>query len=313
MALDHPTIAIIGSGAVGGYYGSRLAQAGHDVHFLLRGDYEVVRRHGWMIHSCEGDFSLTPDQFHAYNNPTQLPPADLVLVTLKATANDLLGPLISPILKPDTVVLTLQNGLGNEEYLADLFGPGRILGGLAFVCINRGQPGHIHHTDHGLIAIGEYKGPPTPRLRRLADIFNSSRIRCRMLNNLRYGRWEKLLWNIPFNGLGAAMDLTTDRLLASPAGIDLVRDIMKEVLAAARADGADLDPGLIEQKIDHTRTMQAYRTSMQIDRQAGRPMELDAIFGQPLRSAASHHVPMPLVQSIARLLFTLDNGKSSPD
>lgn len=313
MALDHPVIAIIGSGAVGGYYGGRLAQAGHGVHFLLRSDYEVVRRHGWNIHSCEGDFSLTPDQFHAYNDPAQMPQADLVLVTLKATANDQFQPLISPLLKDDTVLLTLQNGLGNEEYLADLFGTGRIIGGLAFVCINRGEPGHIHHTDHGLIAIGEYQGPPTPRLRRLAEIFNSSRIRCRILENLRYGRWEKLLWNIPFNGLGAALDLTTDRLLASQAGIDLVRDIMNEVLAVAHADGVGLDPRLIDQKIDHTRTMDAYRTSMQIDRQTGRPMELDAIFGRPLRLAHSHGVPMPLVRAIYRQLQLLDARTASPD
>jgi 2-dehydropantoate 2-reductase len=306
MSLDHPAIAIIGSGAVGGYYGSRLAQAGHDLHFLLRSDFDAVRANGWIIHSCDGDFSLTPDQFHAYNDPNRMPPADLVLVTLKATSNDQLGPLISPLLKDDTIILTLQNGLGNEEQLARLFGSHRIIGGLAFVCINRGQPGHIHHTDHGLIAIGEYQGPPTPRLRRLADIFNSSRIRCRILENLRYGRWEKLLWNIPFNGLGAAMDLTTDRLLASSAGIDLVRDIMKEVLAVAHADGVDLDPKLIDQKIDHTRTMQAYRTSMQIDRQTGRPMELDAIFGQPLRLAAAHNVPIPIVQLLARQLRTLE-------
>ncbi|MCC6422204.1 MAG: putative 2-dehydropantoate 2-reductase [Phycisphaerales bacterium] len=313
MSLDQPAIAIIGSGAVGGYYGSRLAQAGHDLHFLLRSDYDAVRTNGWTIHSCDGDFSLTPDQFHAYNDPTLMPKADLVLVTLKATANAQLGSLIRPLLKDDTLILTLQNGLGNEEQLADLYGQDRIIGGLAFVCINRGQPGHIHHTDHGLIAIGEYQGPPTDRVRRLAGMFNSSRIRCRILDNLRHGRWEKLLWNIPFNGLGAAMDTTTDRLLASPAGIELVRDIMKEVLAVAHADGVDLDPKLIEQKIDHTRTMQAYRTSMQIDRQTGRPMELDAILGQPLRVASAHHVPMPLVQMIARQLQALDNSQNYPD
>lgn len=306
MALDQPAIAIIGSGAVGGYYGARLAQAGHDVHFLLRGDYDAVRRHGWVIQSCDGDFALTPDQFHAYNNPAQMPPADLVLVALKATANDQFQPLIAPILKEDTVILTLQNGLGNEEQLAQLFGSQRIIGGLAFVCLNRTDPGHIHHIDHGLIAIGEYQGPPTPRLRRLAEIFNTSLIRCRVLESLLCGRWEKLIWNIPFNGLGAALDLPTDRLLASPAGIDLVRDIMREVLAAARAAGAQLADGLIEQKIDHTRSMGTYRTSMQVDRQTGRPMELEAIFGRPLRSADSHDIPMPLVRTIYRQLQVLD-------
>src|SRR5215217_5453592 len=119
-------IAIVGAGAVGAYYGGRLTQHGHDVHFLLRGDYSAVKQNGWMVRSCEGDFALPPQSVHAYDDPAKMPKADLVIVTLKTTANDQFDPLIRPLLKGDTTILTLQNGLGNEERLAQLFGPERI-------------------------------------------------------------------------------------------------------------------------------------------------------------------------------------------
>ena len=169
----------------------RLAQHGHQVHFLLRSDFDTVSRSGWVIESCEGDFTLGADQISVFNKPTDMPKVDLVIVTLKTTANGEFASLIAPILKDDTAILTLQNGLGNEEMLAGLFGAHRILGGLAFTCINRIAAGHIRHTAHGLIRLGEFGGGESDRAGRIAKIFNSSRIRCQVLKNLEQGRWEK--------------------------------------------------------------------------------------------------------------------------
>src|SRR5690554_2094210 len=140
-----PVIAVIGAGAIGAYYGGRLAHAGHAVHFLLRSDYEHVRAHGWTIRSCDGDFTLPAERLHVYHDPADMPRADLVLITLKTTANDQLPALVRPLLKEQTLLLTLQNGLGGDELLAETFGPQRVLGGLAFICANRGQPGEILH------------------------------------------------------------------------------------------------------------------------------------------------------------------------
>src|SRR4051794_1467096 len=210
---ERPVIAVVGTGAMGAYYGGRLAQHGHDVHFLLRGDFDAVRQRGWTIRSCDGDFTIPADQVRAYNDPSKMPRADLVLVTLKTTANDQFEPLIRPLVKDDTTILTIQNGLGNEERLAELFGAEKGIGGTAFVCINRIEPGVVHHICDGLISLGEFAGPAGERVQRIAAMLKTSGIPSRVLENLRYARWEKLVWNVPFNGLSAVLDQTTDLLI----------------------------------------------------------------------------------------------------
>ncbi|HLL89706.1 MAG TPA: 2-dehydropantoate 2-reductase N-terminal domain-containing protein, partial [Tepidisphaeraceae bacterium] len=165
-------------------------------------------------------FTLGPEQVRAYRDAREMPAVDLVIVALKATANDQFEPLVRPLLAEHTAILTLQNGLGNEEQLAEFFGPHRILGGLAFVCINRLAAGHVRHTDYGFIKLGEFAGTgPTPgdspRARAIADLFTAAKVPCSVLPDLKLGRWEKLVWNVPFNGLGAALDLATDQLLAT--------------------------------------------------------------------------------------------------
>jgi 2-dehydropantoate 2-reductase len=167
----------------------------------------------------------------------------------------------------------------------------------------------IHHMDHGLVAVGEHIEGPNPRDRAIVDLFASCRIRCRMLASLRHGRWEKRLWNVPFSGLGAALDLTSDRLIASAEGIALARKLMAEVLAGAAANGARLAPELAEEKIELTRTMGPYKSSMQIDRELRRPMEVEAILGEPTRRAIRQGVAVPCMEMLYRMLHlvNLDN------
>jgi 2-dehydropantoate 2-reductase len=306
MTLSDPVIAVIGAGAVGGYYGARLAQHGHNVHLLTHTDCNHIRRSGMTIQSQDGDFSLSPDQINVYDDPRQIPKADLVLVTLKTTANAHLRELILPVLKPDSIILTLQNGLGNEELLAELFGQERILGGMAFVCINRPNPGKILHTDHGVIRLGEPFGIASDRASKIADLFNTSHVKCEVLDDLTFGRWDKLIWNVPFNGLGAALDLTTDQIIGNEHGLNLVRHLMQEVIAAAQPLGVRFALTVIEEKIKHTQTMGAYKTSMQIDRHMGRPMEVEAIIGSPLKLARKMSVPTPCIQMLYDTLSLID-------
>ena len=309
---SNPRIAVVGSGALGCYYGGRLVQHGHDVHFLMRSDFDHVHAHGLHIQSHAGDFDLAPDQLRVYRDPANMPPADLVIVTLKATANHAFPSLISPLLADHTAILTLQNGLGNEQQLADLFGQQRIIGGLAFACINRIAPGQILHTDYGLIKIGEFGRPPSPRLQTIAQLFQGSNIPCEILADLNAGRWEKLIWNVPFNALGAALNVTTDRLINNPAGQTLVRQIMEEVIAIAHADGVNLDPALIDKNINRSLTMGPYRTSMQMDRQNHRPIELQSILGQPLQVARTHALATPHIQMLYQLLATQIRSLQDP-
>lgn len=297
---ERPAIAIVGAGALGGYYGARLAQHGHDVHFLLRRDYDAVRKNGLGIRSWNGDFTLPPGQVQAYRSPSDMPKVDLVVVTIKTTSNDQIDALVRPLLKETTAILTLQNGLGNEDHLARLFGPARVLGGIAFVCINRVGPGLIEHTSHGLIRVGSFAGGATdPRPAQIASLFTASHVKCEVVGNLLATRWLKLAWNIPFNGLGAVMDLTTDRLIATPAGESLVRTLITEVIAAAAAEGVTLPPQqTIDDQINPTRGMGPYRSSMQVDRHEGRPLEVEAILGEPLRRAKAKGVAVPLLEAV---------------
>lgn len=301
MLPDKPLIAIVGSGAVGSYYGCRLARAGHNVHFLLRSDYSAVRQQGFSIRSRDGNFAIAPSAIHIYNRADDMPPADLVLVALKATANDHYEPLIRPLVHGTSLILTLQNGIGNEERLAELFGPERILGGLAFVCLNRIAPGVIQHTDYGFVRVGELIEGNTANAARVVELIASTGIKCELLQSLRYGRWEKLVWNVPFNGLGAVLDLPTDQLVNHPEGLKLVRTIMAEVVAAANALGAALPQQVIETRIAFTKTMGPYRSSMQIDRELGRDMEIEAILGEPVRTATKAGVPVPCMAMLYQL------------
>ena len=181
------------------------------------------------------------------------------------------------------------------------------MGGMAFVCINRTGPGQISHTDHGMIRIGEPAGGISERAKRIAEIFSSSNVPCSALENLTAGRWDKLIWNVPFNGLGATLCLTTDKLISSPAGLSLVRSLMKEVISAAPVN-IKIDLSVIEEKIRYTQTMGAYKTSMQIDREVGRAMEVEAVIGRPLSEAKTRGVSTPYMEMLYGELSVLNEN-----
>jgi 2-dehydropantoate 2-reductase len=318
-------IAVVGCGAVGSYYGAKLCRDGHEVHCLLRSDYEVVRRRGVQIRSPEGDFHVNP---RCAREPAEIGPADLVLIALKTTANDQFPALLPPLVSPQTAVMTLQNGLGNEAALARLFPVAQILGGLCFVCLNRVAPGEIVHLAHGTIVMGEYQRWPEPRTHDIASAIRHSGVPCKVSDNLERAHWEKLVWNIPFNGLGVASAagyealtvprsglrvpdslgpcLTTDRLLSDPQWERIVRELMLEVIAAARAKGHDVPESLADRQIERTRTMGAYRASTLIDFERGQPLELESLFLEPLRQARAAGVNTPRLEALCRVLTALN-------
>lgn len=316
-------IAVVGCGAVGSYYGAMLSRAGQEVHFLLRSDYDVVRHHGVNIHSPQGDFNARP---RAARTPGEIGVCDLVMIALKTTANDQLAKLLPPLVGPHTAVLTLQNGLGNEEALAKLFPPAQILGGLCFVCLNRIAPGVIHHLDHGLIMLGEFQRWPEPRTHDLASMFKHAGVVCKVSDNLARAHWEKLVWNIPFNGLGVASAagyevllvppsvppatrlpcLTTNQLLDNGRWEALVRGLMNEVIAAANALGHAIEPTLADKMIERTRTMGTYKASTILDFERGQPLELESLFLEPLRQAQQAGVATPRLATLGEVLRQLN-------
>jgi 2-dehydropantoate 2-reductase len=222
--------------------------------------------------------------------------------------------------------MTLQNGLGNEDALAALFHPDHVMGGLCFVCLNRVAPGEILHTAHGTVVMGEYQRSPGPRLERVRVVFQNAGIPCRVTDNLDRAHWEKLVWNVPFNGLGVAgtagweavirgelrhpfvpgPTLPTDRLLCDPRWEQLVRELMFEIIATARALGYPLDDSLVDQNVARTRVMGAYKASTLIDFERRVPLEVNALFREPLRHARKTGVAAPRLKALCELLDQLE-------
>jgi 2-dehydropantoate 2-reductase len=302
-------LAIIGTGAVGGYYGSLLQRAGFDVHFLLNSDYEYVQENGLKIDSLHGGFHLSNVQ--AYRNAADMPRCDCIVVALKTTANRVLSDVLPHLLREDSMVVTLQNGLGSEEEIARIAGKHRVIGGLCFLCSNKIGPGHIRHLDYGLITLGEYRedhapGGITPRLTRLADDWESAGIAIRLIEDLPLGRWKKLVWNIPFNGLSVLHNTLTDKLISNPETRALCSALMQEVADASAACARPIEPAFIEKMITDTESMRPYAPSMKLDYDRGKPMEIGSIYENPLRAAQKAGVSMPETEKLYRQLLALN-------
>jgi len=321
-------VAVVGCGALGSFYGAKLCRSGQDVHFLLRSGYDVVRQKGVTIRSIDGDFHVQP---RCARTSEEIGVCDVVFIGLKTTANDQFPRLLPPLVGSHTAVVTLQNGLGNEELLARLFPVEQILGGLCFVCLTRVEPGVIQHTAHGKVVLGEFQRSSQPRTHELAALLRQADIACDITDNLARTHWEKLVWNVPFNGLGVAgiagyealetqnsklnirnlcdNCLTTDVLLADPRWEKLVRELMLEVIAAAKALGFEVPRSLAEENINRTRVMGAYKASTLIDFERGQPLELESMFLEPLRRAQRAGVPTPRLESLCHVLQQLDPGR----
>ncbi|MEO5916454.1 MAG: 2-dehydropantoate 2-reductase [Luteolibacter sp.] len=297
MSWTFKSVAVVGSGAIGLYYGGRLAAAGEDVRFLVRSDFDAISRDGLKVESAHGDFELP--EVKVYRTPEEIGPVDLVIVAWKATENHQLAAILPPLLHAGTQVLTLQNGLGNCESLVEIVGPKRVLGGLCFVCINRISPGLISHSAGGRMTIGEWQPCGDGRASELERRFKLAKIQGVAVENLGKSQWEKLVWNIPFNGLSVAEGgVTTDILLADERTENELRALMAEVIAAARALGLDLSEDLIDFNIDRTRPMGPYRTSSMIDFVEGREVEVTPIWEEPLRRANGVGVEMPHLEKL---------------
>jgi 2-dehydropantoate 2-reductase len=295
-------VAIIGAGALGLYYGALLQKSGVETHFLLRRDYKAIKSGGLKVLSINGDFHLP--QLNAWQTPAEMGKTDLIIVGLKTFANDCYQELIAPLLHDNSIILTLQNGLGNEESLAALFGAERVIGGVAFLCSNRGEPGTVHHLGAGRIILGEFAANGMERVEQLAKMFSTAGVDCKTTADLKRARWEKLVWNIPFNGLAALLLQSVDRLLAVKETRKLIRELMLEVIGAGNRQGllSPIPGQFAESMLIFTDTMGDYKPSMQIDREEGRELEIGAIFRMPLKFAAEKGVAMARVEMLVTLL-----------
>jgi len=293
-----PTIAIVGAGAIGLYYGAKLALAGADVRFLMRSDLAAAHARGSLLLHEKGDTTeLRP--VAAFGSTGEIGPVDLVIVTLKTTANGELARLLPSLLGPRTAIFTLQNGLGSDEQIAALFGAERVMGGLAFIAATRTAPGEVTCYHPGSITLGEFGRPPQDRTRALVAQFEAAGVKARVVDDLAEARWRKLVWNIPFNGLAiSAGGVATDRLCADSSLTAEVHELMREVQCAAGRLGFVIPDKFLQQQFDVTPPMGAYRPSSLVDFLAGREVEVEAIWGEPLRRAQAAGASVPRLEKL---------------
>jgi 2-dehydropantoate 2-reductase len=302
--------AILGSGALGAFYGALLHHAGREVHFLLHSDYHHVRAHGLRVETTLGDRSIAKP--HVYERASDMPRCDVVLIALKSTQNHLLPELLPHVMRTSGgVALLMQNGLGLEDDVAKIVGPDRVIGGLAFLCSNKVGPGHIVQLQYGHVKLGEWAADHQPRgvtdrLTALAADFRAAGVTVDIEPDLLLARWKKLVWNVPYNGMCVVMNTTTDRLMNTPSTRRLCEELMWEVVAAAASTGRTIEPAFVQHMLEHTDNMVPYLPSMRLDFDAGRPMELQAIYGNPIRTAAASGVKLPRMQMLYDQLTFLD-------
>ncbi|MGK7910374.1 MAG: 2-dehydropantoate 2-reductase, partial [Synechococcus sp.] len=269
--------AIVGTGALGGYYGACLQRSGADVHFLLNSDFNRVKEFGLVVESINGDFTLP--RVNAYRSAAEMPPCDAVIICLKTTQNHLL-PQLMPPLSANAAVLTLQNGLDEEPAIAALLAERlghsagtavRVAGGTAHICSNKIGPGHIRHSDYGRVNMAAYfPGYEVPGygvsgqspegvasgipnwLQAIATDFEAAGIETTLSENLLEVRWHKLVWNIPFNGLSVIIDAKTDAMMSNESTRGLLEQLMQEVVAGAAAYNVSISPDFVQLMLDST-------------------------------------------------------------
>ncbi|MBF0186854.1 MAG: 2-dehydropantoate 2-reductase [Magnetococcales bacterium] len=295
-------VLVVGAGAIGGFYGARLAQAGAQVSVVVRSDFDIIRREGFHFDSIDGDFTFRPEA--VYGSPVECPtPPDLLIIATKALPEiDLIG-LIRPVVGENTTLLLIQNGIHIEAPIAEAFPDNTLISGLAFICVNKTAPGRIRHLCFGRLAIGRYPQGNAPMTERLARLFESVNVPCSITDDVMEARWRKLVWNAPFNPISVlAGGVTTREMLSTPESISVIRAVMEEVLAIAAADGYPLEKELVQKNIDDTHAMEPYKTSMLLDYESGRTMEVEAILGNALRLADHYELKAPHLRTLHALL-----------
>ncbi len=294
-------------GAIGGFYGAKLAHAGKEVHFLSHSDYQYVKERGLQVDSCDGSFHLP--QINAYGAASDMPKCDVVLIGLKTVNNHLLPELLPPLLKEDTLVVLIQNGIGVEEDVQKMFPEVQLAAGLAFICSAKTEPGRVNHQCYGYINIGNYSCKQQEKIDEVVDDFRKAGVDANEVEYLE-ARWKKAVWNMPFNGMTVALNTQTDILLQHPSTLQLIKDQMMEVIEAAQACGVkNIDESFAEKMIYNTVHMTPYSPSMKLDFDFKRPMEINYIYTRPIEKAREAGYQMRKLEMLEQELRFLESKR----
>ena len=305
-------IAVMGTGGTGGYFGGLLALAGEEVTFVARGAHlETIRKNGLAIKSVlAGDFTIPAT---ATDNPSDIGPVDCVLFCVKAYDNAGATDRIRPLIGPETVVLSVQNGIDNEEQIGNVVGPEHVVGCVSYVSSTIDSPGVIAQTaGPGKIVLGEMEGGTSHRTEALQSMLQNSGITAEVHSDIQVALWQKFLAICGVNGVTALTRLPMGDILACEETRNLMRGTMEEVEAVARAKGAKLPEECVDQSMDFFSSLEpSLRGSMYYDLAAGRRLELDILNGTVVRLGGAHGVPTPINFAIYAALKPYLNGEPS--
>lgn len=298
-------ISFVGAGGVGGYYGAMLARTGHDVSFIARGRHlDAIQKQGLRIVGPLGDFRVeTP----AASNPSEIGPVDAVVFTVKTYDNKTAIPLIKPLLGPDTMVLTLQNGVDSAEEIASAIGQKHVIGGCTYVATAIETPGVIRQTGtHRRVVLGEYFEPKkhvSGRVQLLAEAMMGADIHAEPVADVRHAVWEKFTYLAPFAAFTGAARLPIGPLWEAQESHQVFMDAVSEVASVAKAHGAQVPSDHSARVLEYLHKLPpSTRSSLLIDLQMGKPIEVEALQGSVVRRGARVGVPTPIMAALYAVL-----------
>jgi 2-dehydropantoate 2-reductase len=298
-------IAVLGSGAVGGYYGAMLARAGHDVVFIARGAHrDAIRASGLLVRSPLGDWTARAP---AEDDTSLVGVCDLVLLALKTYDNDTALPMLEPLVGPASTVVTLQNGVDSPEAVAAVLGSRSVVGGATYIATALAGPGVIEQTgDYRRIAFGEvfdHAGTMTPRIEHIHEVFAGAGIQSEPAPDGRVPLWEKFAYLAPFAGMTGAARQPVGVIRADPVARSQLEAAFREVEALARAEGIAVAENLLQRSMRYVDGVPAsMRSSLLIDLSQGKRIEVEALQGAVVRRAAVHGLPVPVMTTLYGVL-----------
>ena len=301
-------VLIVGAGAVGGYYGACLYKAGIKVSYLVtQRSLSAIKNRGLIVKSKGEVWTIHPD---VSANPADLAPCDLIIIAVKRYDTDSVLNALEPVIKEDTLILSLQNGVDSEEDILKHYPNANVLGGIAFIGARLEEAGVISHHGAGSLSIGELDGSETHRLQTVVKMFKDAGVPAKLSGDIYKAKWQKLCWNAVFNPLTVILNGPIDYILDSEDALYIVYTLFHEIRFLAEKKGIILHPELMDEHINVTQKLRGFHTSMYEDFIKGRPTEIDYFNGYVCREGARHDVPVPVNCTITRLVKTISSRVS---
>jgi 2-dehydropantoate 2-reductase len=296
-------VTVMGAGSVGGYFGARLAQGGCEVGFVARGAHlAALRERGLRVESQLGDVHLP--QVRVADDPAALGPADCVLICVKLWDAEAAARAVAPIVGPGTAVFSLQNGVQRDDLLRRILGAKAVMGGVCYIASTIAAPGIIRHTGRlALMVFGEYDGRHSPRALALLEACRRAGIGAELSPDIRRALWEKFVFLVGLSAATTTMRATIGPIRANPQTRTFLLDVMREVVDVGRGHGVLLDEDYAEKRLAFCDTLPAEMpSSMQVDRQLGRRLEVAWLSGDVVALGKQVGVPAPLNRAVSDIL-----------